>query len=107
MERDVPDVITGISRFGRLRKISTKLIDLPTHTYAKRKKRSPSHQLPDPFVDFRPETFKLLVSEETEGTDTSSSVATDTSSSVGDYDESDVKEPAAQEKMCKRTKVVA
>lgn len=95
MQIDDPDRITGISRFGRLRKISTKLIDLPKrspHTASKKKKCSPSlhKSKPDPFVDFRPETFKLLVSEETDSS--SSFGTTDTSSSDDGYDEREVKQ---------------
>lgn len=99
------DSITNISRFGRLRKISTKLIDLPMrsphtkkHKPSKRRRSSLSSTQNDlqpkskpdakvdPFVDFRPEMFDgLLVSDE----------STETSSSIGDNDESGV--------MCERS----
>lgn len=98
------DAITNISRFGRLRKISTKLIDLPMRSHTKKRKPSKRRRSSllstqndsqpkskpdakvDPFVDFRPEMFDgLLVSDE----------STETSSSIGDNDESGV--------MCQRS----
>lgn len=85
--------ITDTSRFGRLRKISTKLIDLPNRSTSKVKECSPSIKqdlrrkkttkgMVDPFVDFRPEIFNELLPSD-ESTDTSSEYdnsSTDTSS---------------------------
>lgn len=97
MERNV---ISGISRFGRLRKVSTKLIDLPNrsaHKTSKRRKGPPrsssiqkhlptklsSKAMVDPFVDFRPDMFDgLLVFDKNEDTDTSSSVGESDDESV-------------------------
>ncbi len=82
--------IAGVSRFGRMRKISSKLIDLP-HNKQKTTKpkidvsvcKSPKLKLKffvDPFVGFEPRTFNELLSED----------STDTSSSVGELEESNI-----------------
>lgn len=113
MERNV---ITGISRFGRLRKVSTKLIDLPNRSprSAKRTNGPPKKDLRnklspkvtiDPFVDFSPNMFDgLLVSEETEDTDTSSSVG-ECEESVVMWSPKDRR--VKKQKICKKQKVFA
>ncbi|XP_037051524.1 uncharacterized protein LOC119085275 [Bradysia coprophila] len=82
--------ISGISRFGRLRKISTKLRDFPSIAQRTSKRKTSSHSNPkslagkvkpkrksepliDPFADFEPETFINLLSSAEDTTDTSSS----------------------------------
>lgn len=112
------NVTSGISRFGRLRKVSTKLIDLPkrsphtAHRNSKRNKCSPSSSSVqknltkklkspvsvDPFVDFTPDMFDgLLASEET-----------DTSSSVGDEsDESEVMWEPSNRMVTKRNQKIS
>lgn len=65
MERKV---VTGVSRFGRLRKLSTKLLDLPDA------KQYTSHEtMVDPFAELKPELFNMQETLADEETDSSSS----------------------------------
>lgn len=64
------DLVTGVSRFGRLRKMSTKLMDLPNST---------SHEIMvEPYVDSKPELNRQVTLMDDE---------TDSSSSIGENSE--------------------
>lgn len=92
MERDV---IIGVSRFGRLRKISNKLVDLPNRkkrrasTFKVETKCSQTVQKDlsikvETLADLKKETFdQPLMDEET-----------DSSSSIGDNDQDHLWEPS-------------
>lgn len=89
--------IAGVSRFGRLRKTSKKLLDSPERPLSTTRKTSKGKRLSiqkrsarklhanvmvDPFKDFEPNSFNELLS---------SGDTTDTSSSVGENDENGTK----------------